>query len=59
MDQLKIDLEFQRYEMEQNRANTLSTIEDYQRSISLTDQSISNSKAAKSDLERFIDQNFG
>jgi hypothetical protein len=58
MEQLKVDLEFQRYEMEQNRANSLSTIADYQRAISLTNQSIANSKAAKSDLEQFIEQNF-
>jgi hypothetical protein len=58
MEQLKIDLEFQRYEMEQNRENTLATIFDYQRAIALTDQSIANSMAAKSDLEQFIEQNF-
>jgi hypothetical protein len=58
MEQLKIDLEFQRYEMEQNRVNTLATISDYQQAIALTDQSIANSRAAKSDLEQFIEQNF-
>lgn len=58
MEQLKIDLDFQRQEMEANRANTLSTIGDYQKAIELTDQSIANSTAAKNDLQQFIEQNF-
>jgi hypothetical protein len=57
-EQLKIDLEFQRQEMAANRANTLSTIADYQNAIKLTDQSIVNSTSAKNDLQAFIDQNF-
>jgi hypothetical protein len=59
MDQLKVDLEFQRYEMERNRELTQSTIGDWQQAIQLTDQSIANSRAAKDDLQQFIDQNFG
>jgi hypothetical protein len=58
MDQLKVDLEFQRYEMEQNRVNTLATIGDYQRAIELTNQSIANSRAEITDLEKFIEENF-
>ena len=45
--------------MEANRANTLATIADYYRAVELTDQSIANSTAAKSDLQQFIEQNFG
>jgi hypothetical protein len=59
MEQLKIDLDFQRQEMEANRANTFATIADYQSAIELTDQSIANSTAAKNDLQQFIHQNFG
>jgi hypothetical protein len=59
MEQLKVDLEFQRQEMEANRSNTLATISDYQKSIELTDQSIAKSTAAKNDLEQFISENFG
>ncbi|MDR0586200.1 MAG: hypothetical protein LBG26_03070 [Treponema sp.] len=59
MEQLKVDLDFQRQEMEANRANTLSTIADYQKAIELTDQSIANSMVAKDDLQYFIEQNFG
>ena len=58
MDQLKVDLDFQRQEMEVNRELTQSTIADWQQAITLTDQSIKNSTAAKNDLQRFIDQNF-
>jgi hypothetical protein len=58
MAQLKVDLDFQRQEMEMNRANTAATIGDYQRAIQLTDQSIVNSTAAKNDLQQFIEQNF-
>jgi hypothetical protein len=58
MGQLKVDLEFQRYEMEQNRVNTLATIGDYQRAIELTDQSIANSRAEITELEKFIEDNF-
>jgi len=59
MDQLKIDLEFQRQEMVANRQNMQDTIGDWQRAIELTDQSIQNSTAAKNDLQAFIDKNFG
>lgn len=58
MDQLKLDLEFQRQEMEANRINIQSTIADWQKAIALTDQSINNSTKAKNDLQTFIDQNF-
>jgi len=58
MDQLKVDLDFQRQEMTANRDLTLSTISDWQQAVALTDQSIKNSTAAKNDLQRFIDQNF-
>jgi hypothetical protein len=58
MEQLKVDLEFLRYEMEQNRSNTLASISDYQRAIALTDQSIVNSRAARNELEQFIELNF-
>jgi hypothetical protein len=59
MDQLKLDLDFQRQEMEMNRANTLATIADYQKSIELTNQSIANSTEAKNSLQEFIKLNFG
>jgi hypothetical protein len=59
MGQLKLDLDFQRQEMAANRANTLATIADYQKSIELTDQSIKSSTKAKTDMEKFIEQNFG
>jgi hypothetical protein len=59
MEQLKVDLDFQRQEMEMNRTNTAATIADYQRAIELTDQSIANSTAAKNDLQQFIERNFG
>ncbi|MDR2942449.1 MAG: hypothetical protein LBV17_07660 [Treponema sp.] len=59
MDQLKLDLEFQRQEMTANRQIMQSTIGDWQRAIALTDQSIVNSTKAKNDLQAFIDQNFG
>jgi chromosome segregation ATPase len=59
MDQLKLDLEFQRQEMTANRQNMQDTIGDWQQAIALTDQSITNSRAAKNDLQQFIDQNFG
>jgi hypothetical protein len=42
-----------------NRDLAQSSIADWQQAINLTDQSIANSTAAKSDLELFIDQNFG
>jgi hypothetical protein len=58
LEQLKIDLDFQRQEMQANRANALSTISDYQNAIKLTDQSIANSTKAKNDLQEFIDLNF-
>jgi hypothetical protein len=59
MGQLKLDLDFQRQEMAANRANTLATIADYQKSIELTDQSIKSSTKAKTDMEKFINENFG
>ena len=58
MGQLRVDLEFQRQEMAENRKLTQSTIADWQRAIQLTDQSIANSRAAKSDLQEFIEKNF-
>jgi hypothetical protein len=58
MGQLKVDLEFQRQEMAANRQNTQASIADWRQAISLTDQSIANSTAAKNDLQQFIDQNF-
>jgi len=58
MEQLKVDLDFQRQEMQKNREITQSTIADWQQAITLTDQSIRNSTAAKNDLQAFIDQNF-
>jgi len=59
MEQLKTDLEFQRYEMAANRELAQVSIADWQNAIKLTDQSIANSTAAKNDLEQFIAQNFG
>jgi len=59
MDQLKVDLDFQRQEMAANRGNTQASIQDWQNAIALTDQSIKNSTAAKNDLQVFIDKNFG
>jgi hypothetical protein len=59
MEQLKVDLDFQKQEMTANQANTLATIGDYQKAVELTNQSIQNSTEAKRDLERFIYQNFG
>ncbi|MDR2729518.1 MAG: hypothetical protein LBB81_01305 [Treponema sp.] len=59
MEQLKVDLEFQRHEMASNRELFQTSISDWQRAIELTDQSINNSTAAKNDLQQFIDQNFG
>jgi len=59
MEQLKVDLDFQRQEMTANRNLANSSIADWQRAISLTDESIANSKAAKNDLQNFIDKNFG
>ncbi|MDR2095885.1 MAG: hypothetical protein LBP76_10275 [Treponema sp.] len=58
MQQLKVDLDFQRQEMEANRANSLASIADYQRAIDLTNQSIEKSAAAKTDMQQFIDDNF-
>jgi len=58
MDQLKLDLEFQRQEMTANRENTAASIADWQKAIELTDQSITKSNAAKNDLQAFIDANF-
>jgi hypothetical protein len=58
MDQLKLDLDFQRQEMEANRANTIATIGDYQNSIKLTNKSIADSTEAKTDLQEFIAKNF-
>lgn len=58
MDQLKLDLDFQRQEMEANRTNTLATIGDYQKSIKLTNKSIADSTEAKNDLQKFIAKNF-
>ncbi|MCL2214174.1 MAG: hypothetical protein FWC06_03080 [Treponema sp.] len=58
MDQLKVDLDFQRQEMIANRDLAQSSIADWQQAINLTDQSIANSKAAKNDLEDFINRNF-
>jgi len=54
MDQLKVDLEFQRQEMVSNRAKMELSIHDWRNSIALTDQSIANSTAAKNDLQDFI-----
>ncbi|MDR0465399.1 MAG: hypothetical protein LBG94_09860 [Treponema sp.] len=59
MDQLKVDLDFQRQEMIANRDLAKSSIADWQQAINLTDQSIANSTAAKNDLEDFINRNFG
>jgi len=59
MDQLKLDLEFQRQEMNANRDIAKSTIADWHEAIKLTDQSIANSNAAKNDLQQFINKNFG
>jgi len=59
MDQLKVDLDFQRQEMNANRELAQASIADWQQAITLTDQSITNSTAAKNDLQQFIDQNFG
>jgi len=59
MDQLKVDLDFQRQEMTANRDLTQASIADWQQAISLTDQSIANSNAAKNDLQDFINKNFG
>jgi len=58
MDQLKVDLEFQRYEMEQNRKNTELTIGDYQKALRMTDESIAKSNTARNELEDFINVNF-
>jgi len=62
MDQLKIDLDFQRQEMEANRGLAYSSIADWQSAIALTDQSIGKSTAArdkaKTDLEEFVAKNF-
>jgi len=58
MEQLKVDLEFQRQEMVANRENTFASIEDWNKAAALTDQSIANSKTAKNDLQAFIDANF-
>jgi len=58
MDQLKVDLDFQRQEMIANRDLAQSSIADWQQAINLTDQSIANSTAAKNDLEDFINRNF-
>ena len=58
MGQLKLDLEFQRQEMAANREISLASISDWQRAISLTDQSIKNSASAKNDLQNFINMNF-
>jgi len=59
MEQLKVDLDFQRQEMAANRELTQASIADWQKAISLTDQSIAGSKAAKNELEAFVAQNFG
>ena len=59
MDQLKVDLEFQRQEMVANRDLANASIEDWQSAIAMTDQSIGESTAAKNDLQQFVDQNFG
>ena len=58
MDQLKLDLDFQRQEMETNRNLALSSIDDWQQAINMTDQSIAKSTTAKNDLQSFIDLNF-
>jgi len=58
MDQLKTDLEFQRYEMEQNRKNTELSIGDYNEALKITDASITKSNTARNELEDFINENF-
>jgi len=59
MDQLKVDLEFQRHEMSENRELSLASIADWKQAITLTDQSIAKSTAAKNDLAAFVERNFG
>jgi hypothetical protein len=58
MDEMKLDLEFQRQEMAANRQITLDTIADWHQAIGITSQSIANSTKAKNDLQQFIDMNF-
>ena len=56
MDQLKVDLEFQRQEMVGNRNITQASIEDWQNAISTTDQSIKDSTKERDKLQDFIKQ---
>jgi hypothetical protein len=58
MDQLKIDLEFQRQEMAANRDIAFASISDWQQAMDLTQGSIDKSTAAKNDLQDFINRNF-
>jgi hypothetical protein len=59
MEQLKKDLEFQRTEMSLNRENLVTAIADYEEAIGLADKNIKESKEAKDELEKFVDDNFG
>ena len=58
MDQLKVDLEFQRQEMAANRSLAFESLADYDSSIALTQQSIEKSKAARDSMQEWINNNF-
>jgi len=55
MQQLKVDLDFQRQEMEGNWKNASESIKDLKKAVAITDESIENSKKAKGELEEFVD----
>jgi hypothetical protein len=57
MEQLKVDLDFQRQEMEANRKNAFDSIGDWQSAIAMTDRSISNSIAERNSLQEFVAKN--
>jgi len=59
MDQLKLDLEFQRFEMAANRDNMIESIADWEYALQLTDENITKSRAVMTELEKFIGMNFG
>jgi len=58
MDQMKIDLEFQRQQMVSNRELAQASIGNWQTANTTFQDSITNSTTAKTDLEKFIQDNF-
>jgi hypothetical protein len=59
MGQLQVDLGFQQYEAQQNRANAAESLGNLYSAQGIMQNSISESTAAKGDLQKFIEANFG